>query len=39
LIITQHVDVTILEAMNQIYFVSGIFCDLHNAFDSVNHEI
>ena len=25
--------------MNLNYLVSGIFCDLHNAFVSVNHEI
>jgi hypothetical protein len=30
---------TILEAMNQKLVVAGIFCDLHKAFDSVNHEI
>ena len=30
---------TILESMNQNYLVGGIFCDLHKAFDSVNHEI
>jgi len=29
----------ILEAMNQNHVVGGIFCDLHKAFDSVNHEI
>ena len=30
---------TILEAQNKNHKVGGIFCDLHKAFDSVNHEI
>jgi hypothetical protein len=30
---------TILEALNKNHKVRGIFCDLHKAFDSVNHEI
>jgi hypothetical protein len=30
---------TILEALNKNHKVRGIFCDLHKAFDSVNHKI
>jgi hypothetical protein len=30
---------SILEAMNQNLMIGGNFCDLHKAFDSVNHEI
>jgi hypothetical protein len=29
----------ILEAMNKHQSVAGMFCDLHKAFDSVNHQI
>jgi hypothetical protein len=29
----------ILEAQNRNHKAGGIFCDLHKAFDSVNHEI
>ena len=29
----------ILEAMNSKQPVGGIFCDLHKAFDSINHEV
>jgi sarcosine oxidase/L-pipecolate oxidase len=35
--IFSHVD-TILKAMNQNHMVGGV-CDLHKAFDSVNHEM
>jgi hypothetical protein len=29
----------ILDAMNEHKIAAGMFCDLHNAFDSINHQI
>jgi len=29
----------ILEAMNSKHMVGGIFCDLHKAFDCINHDV
>ena len=29
----------ILEAMNSKQMVGGIFCDLHKAFDCINHDV